>query len=148
MILGTLQSFHGLDGCKVGCCASSEVASRSASFWLLPFLLSCFKAVWHPVASLLWLWSIGFTVVQSIEDNDLCVHLKTTGRNGCNSADAECSCPLKPFLVFLLICRGAGYISAVCWLLFHSWCGFCAISISSLVLDFFRECFTWCNGNW
>lgn len=74
------------------------------------------------MASLLWL-SIGFAVTQSVEDDDLSMHLKTIHRNGCNSADAECSCPLKSLfltegLVMSLLCVGFYLISGVVFTLF------------------------------
>lgn len=110
-ILKTLGSFHKLVVSKLEDDACSEAASESASFWLILFLFSCFKAVQCPVISFMWSLSVGFAVTQSMEHSDLCMHLKTIHRNGCNSADAECSCPFKSLfltegMVMSLLCTG------------------------------------------
>lgn len=123
MVVKTLRSFHELAVSKSEDDACSEAASESASLWLILFLLSCFKAVQYPVASLLQLLSIGFAVTQSVGDSDLSMHLKTIHRNGCNSADAECSCPFKSLfliegLVMSLLYTGFYFISGAVFTLF------------------------------
>lgn len=53
MTAKTLGSFHELAASKLEDNACLGAASESASFWLTLFLLGCFKAGQHPVASLL-----------------------------------------------------------------------------------------------